>query len=260
MSNLTDEQMIQVRINTAVDEALSARDKEWKEKIEKYHDKVPFHNFTVYMTEDEWQSLLSQMNDTKRLKELNPEQKEYNVDNEPTFPICGTCMCEEEQTSQIIARATKEVEELISIGEKMTEQKEQKPVFVENMPTVNTPPLSTQSNSQEKPDSLLLSDEEIRNIFDRAIDVLIDSGIVLDDIMPEIKDCIKAELKHLEKLGIVYVKVPDYFCNKDNIRYFKVCDLHFEADPTGEYCINCPNLGKGVKHILISEYRKENEK
>jgi hypothetical protein len=33
MSNLTDEQMIQVRINTAVDEALSANNEKWEEKI-----------------------------------------------------------------------------------------------------------------------------------------------------------------------------------------------------------------------------------
>jgi hypothetical protein len=40
MSNLTDEQMIQVRINTAVDEALSANNEKWEEKIKVIHSNI----------------------------------------------------------------------------------------------------------------------------------------------------------------------------------------------------------------------------
>jgi len=31
------------------------------EEIEKYHTDAPFHNFTVYLTEDEWQALKSRI-------------------------------------------------------------------------------------------------------------------------------------------------------------------------------------------------------
>lgn len=62
MSNLTDEQMIQVRINTAVDEALSSRDKEWEEKIESFWN----GNYGYYVIPvREWELLKSQMKEGK---------------------------------------------------------------------------------------------------------------------------------------------------------------------------------------------------
>lgn len=39
--------------------------KEWAremvDKLEKYHTDAPFHNFSVYITEEEWQSLKSKL-------------------------------------------------------------------------------------------------------------------------------------------------------------------------------------------------------
>ena len=64
MSRLTDEQMIQVRINMAVNEALSANNAKWREKIEEYKQDVPDSAgkyYKIVIPEDEWQSILSQM-------------------------------------------------------------------------------------------------------------------------------------------------------------------------------------------------------
>jgi hypothetical protein len=190
----------------------------------------------------------------KRLKELNPQQKKYDVDNEPTFPICGTCMCEEEQTSQIIARATKEVEELISIGEKMTEQKEQMNEwwlkykcsscrkFSPDCPYIEKKTLQETGDSPacslfEQSQPLMLPDEEIRNILQTG-------GTPMDFS----RAIAEAELKHLEELGIVYVKVgeilelsydaceaPKYFVQFDdrvllsNEKYYELFELFKNA-------------------------------
>ena len=63
MSRLTDEQTMQVRINTAVAEALSANNAKWREKIEEYF-RVPEWDYSereIVISVDDWQSILSEM-------------------------------------------------------------------------------------------------------------------------------------------------------------------------------------------------------
>lgn len=62
MSRLTDEQTIQVRINTAVDEALSANNAKWREKIEEHNGFCDLGGgINICISEEQWQSILSQM-------------------------------------------------------------------------------------------------------------------------------------------------------------------------------------------------------
>lgn len=114
--------------------------------------------------------------------------EEYDVDNEPTFPICGTCNY---------------------IKDKNLEQS-----------------------------NLMLSDVEKQKYIHKS--KVSYGDITVDEEIVDVDGLLKAELKHLEKLGIVYVS--------------RVCT---NCNDSGCACDKCWD---GVQFIPFSEYRKENEK
>ncbi len=100
--------------------------------------------------------------------------------------------------------------------------------------------------------SLLLSDEEIKKLIDRCVDIdnasmaYGNDRLELDDI---IKMGIRAELDHLCELGIVFVKI-ERVCN--------FCDNGIADTELGElHCPMCKGTGKVDEYIPLQKYREQ---
>jgi hypothetical protein len=142
-------------------------------------------------------------------------EKEYDVDNEPVFPVCGTCNARKEQ-----------------------------PVYVENMPVINTPPLNKQPNL-----SKLLMDKEQISKLKIKYHPEASADVMFEDLINGIQIAL---LNHLAKLGNIYVKVE------------RICDCcngkgNHKINGSEIVCSGCLGSGMDYDYSPFADYLKEEE-